>query len=827
MARARSFLDERRERLAASDAPVNGIAALEVDAEDQTRLTVLFVKPLPGEPGGAPPGEPLGRERVSITGGDRVRGISVREVSSSANALSVRVSEPGDHSTYALTVEGPGFDPILRSIRFGFKAHCPTDFDCAEPPPPAADPRREPRPDYLARDYESYRRLILDRMAALAPDWTDRNAADTGVALVELLAWLGDRLSYRLDLADTEAYLETARLRASAARHARLVGYEMHHGVSARAFVQVRLAEGVDTLELRRDEIAFATRTDALSAPRGPARDAARAFAQGATIFEPAHDARLVRANERLRFHDWGDPDAVLARGATEAWLRDPGAAAELREGDLLVLVQRRDPATGREADADPRHRQAVRLVTDPETLEDPLEPEVPGEDGPLPLRILRVRWAAEDALGFDLAIGGAETGPPGAEALGSIVLADHGFTLPGREELGTARSLVDPELPPAEGMADEPKTLAELDRPRAFAPRLSRNDLTFAEPFDPGARASAAGLARPDPARAKPAITLLSAEAEEIDPATARLWTPERTLLGAAAGSRRFVTEVEADGSARLRFGDGVRGRRPEDGERFEATYRVGAGPAGNVGAGALVHAAADRTGIASVENPLPAAGGARRESVAEVRQRAPVSFRELRRAVTLEDYETLLNRREDVQRAQARKRWLGSWPAIFLTVDRVGGGEVDEAWKAELLAYLEPFRMMGHDLSVDAPIRVPLEIELKVCVGPEHFAEDVREAVADAFSPGLTREGTRGFFHPDEITFGAQVFLSRIYERALAVEGVAEVRATRFRRAGGAAGGLETGVLEFGRREIPILSNDPNRPDAGALTIQTEGGR
>jgi len=830
MARARSFLDERREALAASEAAVNGIAALEVDPADQTRLTVSFVKPLPGEANGVPGGEALARDEVAISGGERIRAIEVVGVESQGRALSVRVSEPGDFSTYTLSVvaERPGFDPILRSIAFSFKVNCPVDFDCEEAPPRAREARAEPRLDYLARDYDSYRRMILDRLAVLAPDWTDRNPADLGVTLVELLAHLGDRLSYRLDLVDTESTLETARLRTSAARHARLVGYAMHNGASARALVQVRLAEGVAASDVPRTAMAFATRTQALDAPRVPAHAAARAQAAGATIFEPSHDARLVRANEVLHFHDWGDRDAVLPRGATAAWLRDPGAASDLRTGDILVLVQRRDPATGRAEDADPDRRQAVRLTADPEPVTDPLEPSGTLEGGTQSLRILRVVWSGEDALGFDLAIGRRGDDPQMAEALGNIVVADHGYTLPEPEPLGTAESLVDPELPPAEGQPDETKTLAELDRPRAFAPRLARADLTFAPPpHDPAAPGSAAALMRTDPALARPAITLHSAETLPIHEAGTRRWRAERTLLGGTASDPIFVAEVEADGSTRLRFGDGRRGRRPEAGEHFEARYRVGTGAAGNIGADALAHVATDRSEIASVSNPLPAAGSRRRETIAEVRKRAPVAFHTLERAVTLADYEALLMARDDVQRAQARKRWIGSWPAIFLTVDRVGGGPVDAAWRAELVAYIEPFRMMGHDLAVDAPIYVPLEIELRICVAPDHFAETVRRAVADAFSPGLGEDGRPGFFHPDNVTFGSEIFLSRLYERALAIDGVQDLTISRFRRAGAAAGALEEGVLRFGRREIPILSNDPNRPSEGTLSIATEGGR
>jgi hypothetical protein len=49
------------------------------------------------------------------------------------------------------------------------------------------------------------------------------NSSDIGVALVELLAYVGDHLSAYQDAVATEAYLETARSRISVARHPRVI----------------------------------------------------------------------------------------------------------------------------------------------------------------------------------------------------------------------------------------------------------------------------------------------------------------------------------------------------------------------------------------------------------------------------------------------------------------------------------------------------------------------------------------------------------------------------------------------------------------------------
>ena len=69
------------------------------------------------------------------------------------------------------------------------------------------------------------------------PAWQERSPADIGIALVELLAYAGDQLSYYQDAVATEAYLGTARRRVSVRRHARLLDYPMHDGCNARAWV--------------------------------------------------------------------------------------------------------------------------------------------------------------------------------------------------------------------------------------------------------------------------------------------------------------------------------------------------------------------------------------------------------------------------------------------------------------------------------------------------------------------------------------------------------------------------------------------------------------
>jgi predicted phage baseplate assembly protein len=209
-------------------------------------------------------------------------------------------------------------------------------------------------------------------------------------------------------------------------------------------------------------------------------------------------------------------------------------------------------------------------------------------------------------------------------------------------------------------------------------------------------------------------------------------------------------------------------------------------------------------------------------------VRQAAPYAYRRRERAVTPEDYAVMAQRHPDVQRAAATFRWNGHGHTVFVTVDRFGNRPVTPAFEAALREQLDAVRMAGYDLEVDAPRFVALEIGLFVCAHPDHFRSQVRQEVLRALSATRNPDGSVGFFHADNLTFATPVYLSAVYARVMAVEGVASVEARHFRRRGDTRTvSLEDGVLSFGRLEIAQLENDPNFPERGALDIDMAGGK
>lgn len=868
--------DDARRSNAVKESPnVNGIDFLEVldnpgDPPDlrQRALFVHFLKPLT-------PGTPT-LNNVIIEGGERLRNIHVTKVTSGAqgpppydrpDVMVVEVEEAGDFSTYTLRLvedaehalaEGSevedspfrqppeGFDPVLSSVDFSFKVLCPSDFDCRDEsdcPPASAPP---PEIDYLAKDYASFRQLMLDRMATTAPAWRERTPADFGVALVELLAYVGDRLSYQQDAVGTEGYLGTARRRASVRRHARLVDYFVHDGSNARTWVHVRVREGVSNLLLqsyrpeKADDLGGGTKifTRFLTrvADTGPIIPLAspaykQALEARPQVFEPLHDLHLFDSHNEMRFYAWGARECCLPTGATRATLR--GSFPYLKPGHVLILMEVRGPETGQASDADPTRRHAVRLrkVT---PAEDPIggQFDTPETSDAMPLT--EIEWHVEDALPFALCISG-RAGTDYFEdvsvALGNVVLADHGLSVEG-EELPEVTG-ANPALTKVSARTSrrcEPHA-PELTPPR-YRPRLNQAPLTHAAPFDfEDTLTSAFATTSWKSKQLMPSVTLNEEGIDEI-------WRPRRDLLSSGADAREFVVETEWDGTASLRFGDDHFGSRPAEGARLAADYRVGNGTAGNVGSDALVHVASNdpalvtdpaNSPVLSIRNPLAARGGHDPESIERIRQDAPEAFRTQERAVTTDDYAEVAGARcgSDVQRAAATLRWTGSWHTVFVTADRRLGLEVDAKFEKRLRRCLERYRMAGHDLEVDAPRFVSLEIEMIACVKRGYAPSDVKLALLEKFSSRRLRGGGRGLFHPDNFSFGQTVYLSALYAAAQSVAGVDSVDITVFQRQGTpSTQAIETGALELGRLEIARLDNDPDFPERGVFRLTMKGG-
>ncbi|MGW2786937.1 putative baseplate assembly protein [Streptomyces populi] len=1067
---ARGCRTERR-RADVRAARLNGVDGVEAGDDGRT-LTVTFLGKAPHR---------LGPENVRVDGGRRVTGIRAVAVSLETgedpeldDRMHVVLDRTGDTSTYRLSVVESdahgrpgttphrGFDVRYSGADFTFAPSGPTPFDCAPPGRPKCPPSGADRPviDYTARDYDSLRRLLLDRMSLTVPGQVERHVPDLGVTLVELLAHTADRLAYQQDAVATEAYLDTARRRVSVRRHVRLVDYAMHDGCNARTFVTLEVDRQV---ELRAGTYRFAAVDLSGLDPRerpglgtvvaDDDLDALRDRAALLEVFEPlgTRDVTLRPQHNAIRFWNWGDEECSLPAGATSATLRDEWTddhgphdhdrrphdhghgdddqderqrLLALAPGDLLLIEEVLGPRTGAPADADPAHRQVVRL-TSVTALVDELY------DQP----VVEVAWGAEDALSFPVCLS-ARGGPDCvlvddvSLARGNVVPADHGRSLtfcggaPERFRVPPEPVVLPPCGPPDPGCGDRaggsataqdlhrllaqadaghqltpdrvrelhtlvgeeavtragiethlhlaagsqpaervtPPTadaqatalrtlLAQVTYPRIpvrFRPVLGQAPVTQAAPYPDPRRIAAAqaellaavpqrvrdrleelarrarehhdlsreeiaeltvlfgarvldevrlterpahalrellfrhtrllagklrrlavlvararsghvlddrivwevrhawGRAHADrldpahPALTGPAAALVAQDPRAALPAVratagGEVWTPRRDLLSDGRRERHFVGEVEDDGRLALRFGDGRHGAPPPPGADLDVSYRTGNGPDGNVGAESVNHLVhcprrcAPPDGVLRVRNPLPAVGGTAPETLDEVRRSAPLAPRRTRlRAVTADDYAQLATAVPGVQRAAADLRWTGSATEVHVAVDPLGGTGAAPQLLDAVADTLEGCRLIGHDVVVHTARTVPLDIELTVCVAPGRPRDPVRTELRRVFGTTALGDGRTGLFHPDALTFGDPVRVSRLVAAAAAVPGVLSARVTRLRRLFRADDGeLEAGVLRLGPLEIAQCDNDPDRPENGRFALVIGGGR
>ncbi|WP_321963650.1 putative baseplate assembly protein [Paraburkholderia sp. J7] len=849
-------LERRREDVRRS--ALYGIDFVEVGAS-QTTLDVHFLGKAPAD---------LNATNLRIEGGAPVSISAIRLNREPDPAfddwLEIDVGRPGDWSTYTLAVVNPedgsrmtGFDPCFACVTFSFKASCPSDLDCCATPvcPPPARPA--PDIDYLAKDYDSFRRLILDRLALTMPAWQETHVPDIGVMLVELLAYAGDQLSYYQDAVATEAYLNTARQRISLRRHARLVDYAMHEGCNARAWVSIAVTHD---MPLDLSGVAFCTGFP--GAPQTRVLQLAQLAsvpAQSFEWFEPLWPDRsqtlgLREACNEIAFYTWGDCACCLPAGATRATLLDHWVQADsararalnLKAGDVLIFEEVIGPRTGNAADADPTHRQAVRLTRVTPAVDPLYEPETGGRP------VVEIEWCTQDALGFALCLSAVMPAPDCtcrdglSVARGNVLLVDHGAHV--GQTLGPV-----PQAPGSVTCASECGPPRVVRVPVRFAPSLDGAPLTFTEPLN-GA-CCAVDLIAQDPRGALPYVWLASAaDVRDGSAPLALIWTSAADLLDCGPDDRRFVVEIDDIGTAHLRFGDGTEGRAPDAGTTFEAGYRIGNGPAGNVGAESiryLVYTQKPGDDGLAPRNPLPATGGTAPETAAEVRMFAPHAFRsKLERAITADDYATLAddNARRlaeraaalcgtpftSVQGAQATLCWNGSWYEARVALDPFGSETVDAALTAQMGAYLTPYRRIGHDLRIVRADNVPLDLGLSVCVQPGYQRAHVKAALLAVFGTGTLPGGRLAMFNPDNQTFGQRVFVSQIVAAAQAVSGVIEAEVTRLRAfVPGTNAPSATpddvpasGMLALGASQIARLDNDPDAPGQGRLTVLVRGG-
>jgi len=294
--------------------------------------------------------------------------------------------------------------------------------------------------------------------------------------------------------------------------------------------------------------------------------------------------------------------------------------------------------------------------------------------------------------------------------------------------------------------------------------------------------------------------------------------WRHRNDVVDSDPFARDFALEIDDERRVHLRFLENGPGG-PPPGTRFWATYRVGNGAIGNVGAEGITRIGFRRQPLSGrglvVRNPLPAEGGQEPESVASAKLVAPHINRKLKRAILDEDYVRIVLEEfpSEIQSARATITPGPLAHVVRVSIDPLARVQDVPALIRRVTEKLSLYRRIGHDVVVLPPVEVPIALTLSISTQPGYLWEHVQAELLRVFSDRLQPDGSPGFFHLDERSFGDGLFASEIIAAARKVVGVRGVEIETFCRQGEDAAAsqanLASGVLPLGPLEVVVLAS------------------
>jgi hypothetical protein len=103
--------------------------------------------------------------------------------------------------------------------------------------------------DFKSYDFETLRRTMISYLQENYPeDFNDYIDSSEYIALIDVIAYLGQNLSFRIDLNARENFLETAQRRDSILRLAQLVSYNPTRNIPANGFLKVTAVSTSDNV---------------------------------------------------------------------------------------------------------------------------------------------------------------------------------------------------------------------------------------------------------------------------------------------------------------------------------------------------------------------------------------------------------------------------------------------------------------------------------------------------------------------------------------------------------------------------------------------------
>lgn len=677
--------------------------------------------------------------------------------------------------------------------------------------------------------FASVEPMLRERIPIVAPEWTDHNASDPGIAMIQLFAHLAEQLGYRLNRVPEKTYVEFLKL----------VGVTLAPARAARTRIAFTLAkpgeaQGVlvpagsringkgpggaaPVFETDRDLDVLPAQLAALVTVRdelldingpgddGPSAQNADPVAYVDERFSLAWDGKKPKPKDMplqpvgLFLRPEEETHRALCLGLAFNQIRSAGflgARASLHlqlDGD-----EEPDPDSQVKAGGTPLTIANAFSAGPPLARYDYYRPPAIGETAGSwqPLTILSDDtdgWTRSGTIRFDVP---ERIGPVPADAWVDV-------------EADMPHPLVDQIKTPVAGTPAEVPVSGWIRVIFALPPKVRVRALGFntmtatnlqtviGERLGRGTGLSAQVMTLANQNLDADSLRLVSR-----DPNRSPEYLPWRRVSDFdAAGPNDPVYVLDAEAGLVL-YGDGQAGRPPFATEVMAAErYRFGGGPDGNVDTGAVARPDALPPALDGAFNVTPARGGHAAETVEEAKRRAPAAFRRRGRAVTAADFREAAQESPgvDVARAEVVARHL-PYPLGHL-IDGLAASGIDfetetpgaltviavpdrpgpypmptEGELAAIAAHLDGLRLITTELHVGGPQYVRLfDMAITVLALPGYSETVLREAVMDRL---------RGRFHvltggPDGsgFPFGARLHHADLVAEVMAVPGIARV--------------------------------------------------
>lgn len=628
------------------------------------------------------------------------------------------------------------------------------------------------------------------RIPKYLPEWTDHNLSDPGITLLELFAWLGDLILYRLNKVPDANYIAFLRL----------MGVEQKAAVPAKAEITFKLTSA----DVQTAIIPRGARIGASPTPPPPSAMAAPTLAPPADeeplVFET--DEPLIAIGAQLKyvlvFDGANYTDYSTANAVAGQWFRAFGTRLRVNSALYLGL------ASNNAFPADEMNL-TIRVHTDPAAIQ-PMKAAVAGLDVPpatvaweyfdgmlwRPLDLLKDETSALTRSGHLYFRGPAKAvrstvgtiaesvywlrcrlvnfqyeRPPALDAVVTNTVRATAVTTARDEVIGSS-----------DGSAGQVVVLRHLPvyagDPRAADLRLRDKATQPAQPTEAQQQQLDQALITRE---------LVKGFLLQVDEGTGlRPWQEVENFFDSGPEDRDYVLNRT---TGEVTFGNGKAGAIPLAGvNNLVATfYRYGGGARGNVGAAAIKDLQTAVAGVDSASNLWPAEGGADEEKLDDTKARAPQELKARNRAVTASDFEFLALETPGVRirRAHALPLYHPAFPDVevpgVVTVIVIPESDdpkplPNEATMQAACAWLNDRRLLTCELYVAPPryklIRVIASITASATANAAQVKTGVEQALTTYLHPLTGGDDQQGW------PLGGTVRFSDLFRVAFQVDGV-----------------------------------------------------